>query len=32
MYMCGSELSDGGENVERGFWVEPKFGEKCLEQ
>ena len=32
MYMCGSELSDSGENVERGFRVKPKLCEKCLEQ
>ena len=32
MYMCGSELRDSGENVERGFRVEPKFGDKCLER
>ena len=32
VYVCGPELSDSGENVEGYFGVEPKFGEKCLEQ
>ena len=26
VYMCGSELSDSCENVERGFRIEPTFG------
>ena len=30
VYMCGSELCHGGENVESGLRVEPVLVEKCL--
>ena len=30
VYMCGSELCHGGENVESGLRVEPVLVEQCL--
>ena len=32
VYMCGSELCHGGENVESGLRVEPVLVEECLKK